>query len=204
MMVKIRESWPFAVVLGCVFLCLAACDGDERRPPLHVHVEFGSLADFSQQGVVPAGVYLFDVTDIDEQRRVATAEIELAGAPTTVYNYLTDPVSHIGLRPGVLILRLDSIDLPRPRRFRTLELGTLFALGTSTDKPLTVEFFGNDGKLIGEPYLYATVPNNSAHPEQIDPLRISMPDELGVPVTIRVSTVVETYVPIVFIGLSVP
>jgi hypothetical protein len=31
-----------------------------------------------------------------------------------------------------------------------------------------------------------------------------MPDELGVPVTIRVSTVVETYVPIVFIGLSVP
>lgn len=199
-----RRSWRFAVVLACCSLFVVACDEPEPSSPLHLHIGFEPLAAHVASGIVPAGSYLFDVDDVDEQRQVATMEIELGGEPANIYNYLDDPVPHIALRPGVLILKLDTIEPPQRRRFRTLELGTLFVLGTSAEKPLTVEFLDALGGLLGEPLFYETVPNNSAHPDDITPLRIALPAELGETVTIRLSTVLETFLPIVFIGLSVP
>jgi hypothetical protein len=194
------------MLLGCVCLCLAACEEDASLGHGRSRFEIGfePMAAYAAPRFFPDGSYLLDLEKDGSGMDVATMEVEFAGAFSWQHEYLTDPVSHLGMHPGSVTIRIDSIEPPQAPHYHELEVGTLFGLGVNAENPLVVEFFDAGGLPMGAPQEIGFIPNNSAHPEDIEPIRIALNMGTEFPAEIRLSLPNQTFMPVVFLALGNP
>jgi len=163
--------------------------------------DFGFLGDGA--GSVEPGTYAAPVFDSSGAMQLGTVNVTLVDEPGAIYARSGDPVQHVGIGGGTLVIDVSSLQLETPSGVISgLQIAPLYGTNISLERPLEVEALNGDGSTI-DSRSFDQVPDNSATTDNPHPLNAEFDVDESV-ATFQIVVPPETFVTIIRVYLVDP